>query len=97
MLEIEEEKGEGAYGPDSLAVSVSKLGSEKQRFVSGTLREIAEAEEETLGGPLHSLVLLGKRAHVLELQFIRDFALNLEKFDAVVKAEYGEMVWENFE
>lgn len=96
MLEIEEDKKLGVYGPDSLAISISKLGSEEQRFVSGTLAEIAEADEKTLGGPLHSLVLLGKRAHVLELQFIRDFALNRETFEDAVKREYGEMEWESF-
>lgn len=97
MLEIEEEKGEKVYGPESLCISVSRLGNEAQTFVAGTLKDIAEADEEVLGGPLHSLVLLGKRAHVLELQFLREYALDKEKFDAVVEKEYGKMEWESFD
>ena len=34
-----------------------------------------------LGKPLHSLVLLGKRTHDLEKDFIRDFAVEKATFD----------------
>ncbi len=77
MLEIEEERGEGAYAPGSLAVAVARLGSSDQRMAAGTLMQISGID---LGAPLHSLVLLGK-AHDLEREYISEFAINRDVFD----------------
>ena len=85
MLEIENEKGEGAYSDNSLAIGVSRLGSENQQFVSGTLKELSTAD---LGAPLHSLVLLGKRVHELEIDYIREFAIDKESFNRAFVAEH---------
>ncbi|KAI5821189.1 tetrapyrrole methylase [Pyronema omphalodes] len=87
MLETEEERGEKVYTPQSLAVGVSRLGSEDQKIVAGTLEQLAEAD---LGKPLHSVVLLGKRVHELEIDFIREFAIDKDIFNAAYEAEYGE-------
>ncbi|KAL8988168.1 MAG: hypothetical protein Q9177_002713, partial [Variospora cf. flavescens] len=62
MLEIEADRGEGAYDPGSLAVAVARLGAPDQQMAAGTLKQISVTD---LGAPLHSLVLLG-RAHDLE-------------------------------
>lgn len=74
------------YTSESLAVGVSRLGSEDQKIVAGTLAQLAVAD---LGKPLHSLVLLGKRVHELEIDFIREFAIDKDVFDAAYQAEYG--------
>lgn len=79
MLEIEEERKEEVYSSDSLAIGAARVGSREQRLACGTLRELSEAD---LGPPLHSLVLLGKRAHDLERDYIRAFAINTDSFDA---------------
>ncbi|KAJ4543151.1 diphthine synthase [Exophiala dermatitidis] len=78
MLEIEEEKKEQVYSEDSLAIGCARVGADDQRFACGTLRELCDAD---LGPPLHSLVLLGKRAHELERDYIRLFAVNEQTFD----------------
>ncbi|KAJ9502945.1 diphthine synthase [Exophiala xenobiotica] len=78
MLEIEEEKGEKIYNEDSLAIGCARVGAEDERFVCGTLKELCDME---LGPPLHSLVLLGKRAHELERDYIKLFAVNEGTFD----------------
>ena len=78
MIEIEEERHEGICRKDSVAVAVGRVGSEDQRIVAGTLAEIAEAD---LGAPLHSLVLVGK-AHDLERDYVREYAVNAASFDA---------------
>jgi diphthine synthase len=85
MLEIEDERGDGVYGPRSLAVGVARLGSKDQQLVAGTLAQLTTTD---LGPPLHSLVLLGRRTHDLEHDFIRSFAINDEVFDAVWAADY---------
>ncbi|OBT52216.1 hypothetical protein VE04_06994 [Pseudogymnoascus sp. 24MN13] len=55
---------------------------------AGTLKELAEGADEVLGGPLHSLVLLGRRTHELEHVFVREFALDKGRWDEVWKRDY---------
>ena len=83
MLEIEAQKGEGVCGPDTLAVGVARVGAQDQRIAAGTLKQLSDIE---LGPPLHSLILLGRRIHDLERDFIRDFAVDTMMFDAAWKA-----------
>ena len=86
MLEIEEQRKEGICGPWTLAVGVARIGAMDQRIAAGTLKQLSETD---LGPPLHSLVLLGKRAHYLEKDFIRDFAIDEGTFDGVWSEYYG--------
>jgi len=67
-------------------VGVGRCGSEDQVIVAGTLGELAEAD---LGKPLHSVVLLGSRVHALEMDFIREFAVDKEMFDRAYRNKYG--------
>jgi diphthine methyl ester synthase len=78
LLEIEEARGEGWCAGDRLGLGCARVGSSEQRFVCGTLRELAEVD---LGRPLHSVVLLGKRTHELEQDYIREWAVNEETFN----------------
>lgn len=88
MLEIEEERNEGICTPEeTLAVGVARLGTENQKIVSGTLKELAEQD---LGEPLHSLVVVGKKCHDLERDYVREFAVSGENWDrAWEKGGYG--------
>ncbi|KAL2006717.1 hypothetical protein VTN00DRAFT_9385 [Thermoascus crustaceus] len=86
MLETEEERKEGVYGPDSLAVGAARVGAANQKLVAGTLKELTEVD---MGPPLHSLVLLGRRTHDLERDYIREFAVDQATFDASWKKGYG--------
>ncbi|KAL2799799.1 tetrapyrrole methylase [Aspergillus keveii] len=79
MLETEEERKEGVWGPDSLAVGAARVGAADQKLVAGTLSELSQVD---MGRPLHSLVLLGRRAHDLEKDYIRQFAVDGATFDA---------------
>lgn len=87
MLEIEEEKGEGVYGPDSLAIGAARVGGKTEKLVAGTLKELCDADD-LLGPPLHSMVLLGRRTHELEHEFVREFAIDKENWDRIWKADY---------
>ncbi|KAI1374014.1 Diphthine synthase [Hypoxylon crocopeplum] len=88
MLEIEEEKKEGVYGPESLAVGAARVGGRTEKFVAGTLKQLCETDD-ALGPPLHSLVLLGKRAHELERDYAREFAVDKEVWDTIWNRDYG--------
>ena len=85
MLETEEERQEVVYGPDSLAIGAARIGAKDQKLVTGTLGQLREAD---LGKPLHSLVLLGRRTHDLEREFIREFAMDIDVFDQIWRRDY---------
>lgn len=91
MLEIEDVKKEagegGVYDEESLAVGAARVGGKSEKFVSGTLKQLCEADE-VLGGPLHSLVLLGRRTHELESDYVREFAADKETWDRIWKRDY---------
>lgn len=91
MLEIEElkkESGEGGvYDGESLAVGAARVGGRTETFVSGTLKQLCDSDE-LLGGPLHSMVLLGRRTHELESDYVREFAVDQESWDRIWKRDY---------
>ncbi len=85
MLETEQERSEGICTSESLAVGVARIGAKDQEMAAGTLEQLSRVD---LGKPLHSLVLLGKRTHYLERDFIRDFAVDKAVLDAVWTESY---------
>ncbi|KFA60513.1 hypothetical protein S40285_07879 [Stachybotrys chlorohalonatus IBT 40285] len=89
MLEVEDDRKEGVYTKDSLAIGAARVGGKTEKFVAGTLEELCSADEE-LGPPLHSLVLLGRRAHELERDFVKQFAVDKDKWDSIWKTDYGK-------
>ncbi|KAF3918698.1 hypothetical protein AA313_de0207479 [Arthrobotrys entomopaga] len=78
MLAVEEIRGEDVYSKESLAIGIARLGSEDQAFAVGTLEQLMSWD---IGPPLHSLVLIGRKVHHMEIEFIRDFAIDKAKFD----------------
>ncbi|KAI9882964.1 MAG: diphthine synthase [Watsoniomyces obsoletus] len=89
MMELEEEHGQGACGPDALAVGAARVGARDQQFVCGTLQQLAGAD---LGPPLHSLVLLGRRTHDLEKEYIRDFVIDVKQFEEIWVRDYQSKI-----
>lgn len=86
MIEVEEKRGGYVCGKNQLAVGVARLGSEGEQIVAGTLEDLTQAD---LGKPLHSLVLAGKRMHEMEWEYMRDFAIDKDKFDAIWRRDYA--------
>ncbi|ORX69916.1 diphthine synthase [Linderina pennispora] len=86
MLEIEDKRGEKAYTADTLAVGVSRLGSDDQIIRAGTLQQLVDVD---FGKPLHSLVLVGSRLHLLEAEILRENAVDLEHLNMVLKRDYN--------
>lgn len=75
----------------TLAIALSRMGTPAQRLISGTLAELAELSEDEYGEPLHTVVIVGKRLHPLELEYAGQFALGGEegKWWVVGKEVYG--------
>ena len=86
MVETEEERKGGVCGREALAVGVARVGAEDERIVAGTLEELSNVD---MGRPLHSLVLVGKRMHEMERDFVRDFAVNRDVFDTIWARDYA--------
>ena len=80
LLEIEEEEGSGICAPDALAVGLARVGAEDEKIVAGTLEELRHVD---FGGPLHSLILVGKHIHELELEYLRGFIINEKTLESL--------------
>lgn len=84
LLEIESIRQEQAYTPNTPCVAISRLGSPTQTFKAGTLQELSEYDS---GEPLHSLVMLGRQVHELELEYLYQFVDDKEKFKKFVEQD----------
>lgn len=73
LLEVQENRGERNYAPETPCIAVSRLGSPRQTIKAGTMKEMAEYES---GEPLHSLIILGNKVHDLESDFFMQWAFN---------------------
>ncbi|CAG9764817.1 unnamed protein product [Ceutorhynchus assimilis] len=57
---------------DNLAIGLARVGSDTQKIVACSLIEMATVD---LGGPLHSLIIVGPILHPLEEDYLRKFKL----------------------
>jgi len=75
----------------TLALSLSRIGTSTQRIISGTLAELASLPPGEFGAPLHSVVIVGKRLHPLELEYAGQFCVGGEQGEwwKVGKEVYG--------
>lgn len=65
---------------ETLAIAISRVGSETQKIIAGTLEELAALPETAFGSPLHSMIIVGKRLHPVERDFTVQFAVNKESW-----------------
>ncbi|KAJ2843509.1 diphthine synthase, partial [Coemansia erecta] len=86
LIEVEDKRGEKAYTADTLAVGVSRVGSDDQVIKAGTLHQLLDVD---FGAPLHSLVLVGHRLHLLEAEILREHAVDLDHLNIVLKRDYN--------
>ncbi|KAH7911384.1 diphthine synthase isoform b [Hygrophoropsis aurantiaca] len=79
LLEIEEARNEHVLDPHTtLALAVSRLGASgpiPQSIRAGTLSQLRDLDPAEFGPPLHSLVIVGRRLHDLEVDYARAFAI----------------------
>lgn len=68
LLEVEERRGQKAYGPNTLCVGIARLQADDQKIVAGPMARLADVD---FGPPLHCFVVAGN-VHVTE-QEILDF------------------------
>lgn len=81
LLEIEAQRQQQAYTLHTPAVAVSRLGSPTQTFKAASLQELAHYDA---GKPLHSLVILGRQVHELELAYLNQFSADAAQFAELV-------------
>jgi diphthine synthase len=60
-----------------------------QTLVAGTLADLLAQPPATFGAPLHSLVLVGRRLHPLEVEYAEAFAVNKARWREVATNVYG--------
>jgi diphthine synthase len=81
LLEIEEEQGLGICSAAALAVGLARVGADDEKIVAGTLEELKQVD---FGGPLHSLILVGRNIHELEVEYLRGFAVSEKVLDGLL-------------
>ncbi|CAG8614964.1 5713_t:CDS:2 [Dentiscutata heterogama] len=87
LFEIEETRNQKVYTTESLAIGIARLGSSTdQQIKVGTLNQLLSQD---FGPPLHSLVIVGSRVHILEIDFMRFFAVDKQLYNEIVKKDYG--------
>ena len=93
LLEVESSRGAGILdGDNTLAIAMSRVGAQtngEQRIVAGTLTELSAQDPSVFGNPLHSLVIVGKRLHELEVEYAGEYAVNKDRWRDVAKSVYG--------
>ncbi|KAJ7593837.1 tetrapyrrole methylase [Mycena floridula] len=92
LVEIESLRKTGILDPDkTLAVALSRVGGgeDHERIVAGTLTELANSPEELFGEPLHSLVIVGRRLHHLEVEYADTFAVDKNNWREIARSVYG--------
>ncbi|KAH9912781.1 diphthine synthase isoform b [Epithele typhae] len=91
LAEVEASRGAGVLTPDrTLAIALSRVGGgSEERIVAGSLAELAAQPPETFGQPLHSLVIVGRRLHHLEVEYAEGFAVNKATWRDVASKVYG--------
>ncbi|KIY53053.1 Diphthine synthase [Fistulina hepatica ATCC 64428] len=91
LKEVEESRQTGLLDPEkTLAIALSRVGGGKQEcLVAGTLADLARQPPARFGDPLHSLVIVGKRVHHLEIVYAEAFAVDVAKWRQVAQDVYG--------
>ena len=87
MLETERDRSEGVCRPENLAIGVARVGAVDQQILAGTLEQLSTVE---LGPPLHSLVLLGRRSHYLERDYVKEYAIDEDLFCRIWDKDYEQ-------
>jgi len=91
LIETESKRQQGILKPETtLAVALSRVGGgqDNERMVAGTLQELLDHPTDAYGQPLHSLVIVGKRLHPLEVEYALEFAIDPQTWRDVAKNVY---------
>ena len=91
LLEIESLRQSDILVPEeTLAIGLSRLGGDEsqQKIVSGTLADLVSQPTDVFGEPLHSLVIVGKRLHHLEVEYAEQYAVNAENWRNTARDVY---------
>jgi len=91
LLEIESLRQFGILAPEeTLAIALSRVGGDEsqQKIVSGTLADLAAQPAGVFGEPLHSLVIVGKRLHHMEVEYAEQYAVDAANWRSVARDVY---------
>ena len=91
LLEIESLRRSGILVPEeTLAIGLSRVGGDEsqQKIVAGTLADLVAQPADVFGEPLHSLVVVGKRLHHLEVEYAEQYAVDVANWRNVARDVY---------
>lgn len=79
LLEVEQERGEGVAGPETLIVGLARVGQHDERVCAASVREFASEGTIDMGRPVHSLALPAKPLHPVEEESLRHIMVDGSK------------------
>jgi diphthine methyl ester synthase len=69
------------FTPKTLCIGLARVGLADEKILAAPLKDLVNVE---MGGPLHSLIVCGE-LHPLELEFVRQFALDFSELPQAMK------------
>ncbi|KAI6115230.1 hypothetical protein EDD16DRAFT_1707392 [Pisolithus croceorrhizus] len=96
LLGVESLRAENVLSPKmTLVIALSRVvcdaGSDntQQRIVCGALEQLSEQPPESFEEPLHSLVIVGKRLHHLEVVYAEEYAVFMYRPKLLIASAEG--------
>jgi diphthine methyl ester synthase len=86
ILEIESIRKENIISENTIGVGIARIGSDDQKIISGTLKELLDVD---FGEPLHSLILCGD-LHYMEKEVLDFYKVNENDLRILKKVENVE-------
>lgn len=71
LLEVEDNRKEGAFGPETRCFGLARVGYSNQRIKSGAMKSFLSEE---MGPPLHSFVICAEKLHSMEEEMYEHFS-----------------------
>ena len=94
VIEVENMRQGGVVVPErSFTTALWRTGGgpDNQRIVCGTVAQLRERLHELFGEPLYSLVMVGRRLHYLEAEYVAAFAVDATSWKEVAQNIYGQV------
>ena len=71
------------------SVSNAIQSKSEQHIHAGTLSSLSSVPPSTFGDPLHSLVIVGRRLHAMEVEYASAFAMDPVEWKEIAARVYG--------
>ena len=94
LIEVEDLRQGGVLVPErTLKTAPLRVGGgpDNERILCGTVAQLRDQPLEVFGEPLHSLVMIGRRLHHLDAEYVAAFTVNATPWKEVTQNVYDQL------